>query len=213
MGSVNHGHNHMKTLFLATAVLSGVFVSSVHADPSTTQTIVMVRHGEKPPDGLGQLNCQGLNRALALPKAIRSMFGKPAAIFAPNPGEQKEDEGTSYDYVRPLATIEPTAIALSMPVNAEIGESKIGELQHQLEKPDYVNAVVLIAWEHKEIEDLAKALLKAHGGDSDSVPKWHGKDFDSIYIVKIVRSGSTSAAEFTVGREGLDNQSSTCPGN
>jgi hypothetical protein len=24
-----------------------------------TETIVMVRHGEKPADGLGQLNCQG----------------------------------------------------------------------------------------------------------------------------------------------------------
>jgi hypothetical protein len=203
----------MKALLLATTVLSGVFVSSVHADPSTTETIVMVRHGEKPVDGLGQLNCQGLNRALALPRVIRSMFGKPAAIFAPNPAEQKEDEGINYDYVRPLATIEPTAIALGMSVNAEIGQSKIDELQRGLEKPEFTNAVVLVAWEHKEIEDLAKALLKAHGGNSDSVPRWQGKDFDSIYIVKITRSASTSTAEFTAGREGLDNQSSTCPGN
>ena len=34
------------------------------------ETIVFVRHGEKPEAGLGQLNCQGLNRALALPSVI-----------------------------------------------------------------------------------------------------------------------------------------------
>jgi hypothetical protein len=28
------------------------------------KTIVFVRHGEKPQGGFGQLNCQGLNRAL-----------------------------------------------------------------------------------------------------------------------------------------------------
>ncbi len=31
------------------------------------ETLVFVRHGEKPAQGYGQLNCQGLNRALALP--------------------------------------------------------------------------------------------------------------------------------------------------
>jgi hypothetical protein len=34
------------------------------------ETIVFVRHGEKPQDGFGQLNCQGLNRALALASGI-----------------------------------------------------------------------------------------------------------------------------------------------
>ena len=71
---------------------------------------MLVRHGEKPDKGLGQLDCQGLNRALALPAVIAKIFGKPSAIFAPDPSQQKEDDGVSYDYVRPLATIEPTAI-------------------------------------------------------------------------------------------------------
>ena len=79
------------------------------------ETIVFVRHGEKPPQGLGQFDCRGLNRALALPTVIQKSFGKPDAIFAPNPSDQKNDEGEHYDYVRPLATIEPTAIAFGMP--------------------------------------------------------------------------------------------------
>ncbi len=61
---------------------------TVTTEPITTETIVFVRHGEKPAAGLGQLDCQGLNRALALPPVIAA-FGKVDAIFAPNPSQQK----------------------------------------------------------------------------------------------------------------------------
>lgn len=77
---------------------------------------MFARHGEKPLQGLGQLECRGLNRALALPTVIQKSFGKPDAIFAPNPSDQRQDEGEQhYDYVRQLTTIEPTAIAFGMP--------------------------------------------------------------------------------------------------
>jgi len=46
-----------------------------------TETIIVVRHGEKPPKGLGQLKCRGLNRALALPDVLISKFGQPNYIF------------------------------------------------------------------------------------------------------------------------------------
>src|SRR5271167_4292348 len=105
------------------------------AEPETTETIVLIRHAEKPSNGLGQLDCQGLNRALALPPVLRKAFGTPAAIFAPNPSEQKTDDGKLYDYVRPLATIEPAAIAFGLPVHAEIGQSRIDDLRAQLDLP------------------------------------------------------------------------------
>ena len=82
-----------------------------------TATIVFVRHGEKPERGLGQLSCQGLNRALALPAVIAKYFDRVDAIFAPNPSHPKEDAGELYDYIRPLATIEPTAIWFGLPVD------------------------------------------------------------------------------------------------
>jgi hypothetical protein len=56
----------------------------------TVETIVCVRHGEKPPGGLGQLNCRGLNRSLALPDVLLKKFGVPQFIFAPNPTEKVE---------------------------------------------------------------------------------------------------------------------------
>jgi len=182
------------------------------AEVQTTETIVLVRHAEKPAAGLGQLNCQGLNRALALPPVIRQAFGKPAAIFAPNPSEQKADDGTQYDYVRPLATIEPAAIAFGLPIHTAIGQSRIDDLRRQLDLPVYHNAFVLVAWEHTEAMLLARALMREHGGDPALVPDWQGSDFDSIYVLKIQRSGTVTTAGFELHREGLDGQKTTCPG-
>src|SRR5271170_3050666 len=129
------------------------------------ETIVFVRHGEKPPQGLGQLDCRGLNRAPALPAVIQKSFGKPDAIFAPNPSDQKKDEGEHYDYVRPLTTIEPTAIAFGIPVNAQIGYDDKEGLRKALENPTYRDALVLVGWEHAIIGAVARELLSANGGN------------------------------------------------
>lgn len=175
------------------------------------ETIVFVRHGEKPDKGLGQLDCRGLNRALALPPVIAKTFGRPSAIFAPDPSQQKEDDGVSYDYVRPLATIEPTAIFFGLPINASFGFSNTNGVRAAIELPLYRNAVVLVAWEHRQIETMARALLAAHGGDPALVPKWDKDDFDSIYVVTLTGTGDAAKAKFAHEREGLDGQPDACP--
>ena len=81
------------------------------------ETIVCIRHGEKPLLGLGQLTPRGLNRALALPEVLLTKFGKPSFIFAPDPNQVANDIGGAFCYVRPLATIEPAAIEYGLPVN------------------------------------------------------------------------------------------------
>ncbi len=93
------------------------------------ETIVCVRHGEKPPAGLGQLTCQGLNRALRLPQVLIAKFGKPDFIFAPDPNQVNHDPAGDFCYVRPLATIEPTAIQCSLPVNTHFGFTDIAGLE------------------------------------------------------------------------------------
>jgi hypothetical protein len=177
----------------------------------TVETIVLVRHGEKPVTGLGQLDCHGLNRALALPQVVAKTFGRPSAVFAPDPSQQMQDHGVSYDYVRPLATVEPTAIFFGLPVNASFGFANTGGLQAAVEQPIYRNALVLIAWEHRLIETIAQKLLSAHGGDASVVPKWQGDDFDSIYVVTIAGAGNPAKASFAHQHEGLDGQPNTCP--
>ena len=198
-------------MFLA-LLPAGLAPAANAAAPDTTETIVLIRHAEKPAAGLGQLDCQGLNRALALPPVLSRAFGKPAAIFAPNPAEQKTDNGIPYNYVRPLATVEPTAIAFGLPVHTDIGESQIDALGARLDLPIYHDAYVLVAWEHTEAALLARALLREHGGDPNAVPDWKGSDFDSIYVLKIHRSGSATTATFELRHEGLDGQKTSCPG-
>jgi hypothetical protein len=44
------------------------------------------------------------------------------------------------------------------------------------------------------------------------VPDWQGDDFDGIYVIRIARMGETATASFERRREGLDGQSTVCPG-
>ncbi|MCC8393239.1 histidine phosphatase family protein [Paraburkholderia sp. MMS20-SJTR3] len=204
----------------ATAVTTkGAAVTANGATPTATaavvdantETLVFVRHGEKPREGYGQLNCQGLNRALALPAVIAAKFGKPDAIYAPDPGQQKNDNGHPYYYVRPLATIEPTAIQFQMPVQTPYGLDQIERLGNALVAPAYRGKLIVIAWEHRLIEQLLRQMLAAHGGDAADVPKWQSDDFDSIYIVRLDWRDGTPRASFRHEHQGLDGRSTDCP--
>lgn len=190
--------------------LAGLSAMPALAAGGTVETIVFLRHGEKPDKGLGQLNCQGLNRALALPPVLAARFPGTSAVFAPDPSKEKEDGGAAYSYVRPLATIEPTAVTLGLPVDTRFGYDEIDGLQTALEKPGYRNATVLVAWEHKQIVKLARHLMRAHGGDVDAVPKWPGSDFDSLYVLTISRDGANDKVAFQHLAEHLDGQPASC---
>jgi hypothetical protein len=176
----------------------------------TVETLVCIRHGEKPRGGLGQLTCRGLNRALALPDVLLTRYGRPQFFFAPNPA-QKVDSTNGYYYVRPLATIEPTAIRCGLPVNTEFGFREIEGLEKELQKPAYQNATVFIAWEHGMLDDFAKAVVKHHGGDPAQVPSWPDGDYDTIFVFKITKDAGQESFTFTVEHEGLNGLSDTCP--
>lgn len=192
----------MNTLRIAAFAL--VFALPV---ATRAETIVFVRHAEKPEAGLGQLSCQGLNRALALPAFFAKAFPRIDAIFAPDPGFAKPDKGKDYDYVRPLATIEPTAITRGLPVDAHIGFADIAGLEKALVAPEFRDATIVVAWEHKIIDVVAKDLLVANGGELRAPPRWDDADFDGVYVLTLA-SGSASFARIT---EGLDGRSEACP--
>ncbi|HSY17789.1 MAG TPA: hypothetical protein VK815_05610 [Candidatus Acidoferrales bacterium] len=176
----------------------------------TVETIVCIRHGEKPPGGLGQLTCRGLNRALALPEVLLGKYGKPQFVFAPNP-TQKVDGKAGYNYIRPLMTIEPTAIRCGLPVNTQYGYLEIKELESELQKPEYRSAVVFVAWEHGLLDKFVKNVVKDNGGDDAKVPIWQGSDFDSIFLIKIVHASTGDSVEFTIEHENLNGLSDECP--
>jgi hypothetical protein len=196
--------------FLLKAVFLLVWIGCAQAQ----ETIVAIRHAEKPAASLGQLTCKGLNRALALPKVLLPRYGKPDRIYAPDPGKRIGQLGNlSYSYVRPLMTIEPTAIQLEMPVNALIGFKNVGQLRKELQAPENANSVIYLAWEHVYLNEFAKRLLKAYGKDPSVVPDWPDDEYDRIYIFQIKGAGKKKDLTFRVEQQQLtDSLSDKCPG-
>jgi hypothetical protein len=179
----------------------------------TVETLVCIRHGEKPKGGLGQLTCRGLNRALALPDVLLKKYGAPQFIFAPNPTQKVDGKngGPAYYYVRPLMTIEPTAIRCGLPVNTQFGFREIKGLENELAKTNYQSAVIFVAWEHGLLDEFVKNLVKDNGGNPKQVPDWPGDDYDTIFLVKITHSEKGESAVFIIDHEGLNNLSDACP--
>jgi broad specificity phosphatase PhoE len=179
----------------------------------STETILLFRHGEKPEAGKGQLTCQGLQRALALPDVLIPKYGKPQELFAPNPSELKPDRGVLYAYIRPLATIEPTAIRLEMPVNLQYSLSNYEPLASYLLEPDMEEATFFIAWEHHQIDELAKLLVAPFNkGIAQTIPHWADNDFDSIYKITLEGQGTSRRVKFSIDKQGLNELAQTCPG-
>ena len=98
-----------------------------------------------------------------------------------------------------------------LPVNTQFGYLEIKGLERELRRPKYQNATIFVAWEHYLLDDFVKDLVKTHGGDPTQVPPWPHDDFDSIFVVKITRSGGRETVAFTIDHENLNNLSDTCP--
>lgn len=195
--------------FLLNALCLLLSISFAHAQ----ETIVAIRHAEKPPSSLGQLTCKGLNRALALPTVLIPRYGKPDRIYAPDPGTRIGQLGNlSYSYVRPLMTIEPTAIQLQLPINALIGFKNVGQLRKELLARENANSVIYLAWEHVYLNQFAKRLLKAYGKDPSLVPDWPNEEYDRIYVFQINNVDGKKDLTFKVEQQGLTGSlSDECP--
>ena len=193
----------LSALAFATLIISA-------ADARADQTIVFMRHGEKPTGGYGQITCQGLNRALALPAVLAAKFGKPNYIYAPNPTVKINDSAGSFYYIRPLATIEPTAVRLGMNVWTKYGYNDIASLQSALITATKGGTTAFVAWEHLMLQKLVQNIMTAYGGGV-TVPAWASGDYDSLYVVHVDYVGTAINATFHRDSEGLNGQPTTCP--
>lgn len=177
---------------------------------SADQTIVFFRHGEKPSSGLGQITCQGLNRALALAPLLISRFGRPDYLYAPNPNQKIIDPGGDYYYVRPLATLEPVAIRAGKSVNTSAGYKEIGALESLLILKAKSQTTIFVAWEHQYLVKAVQAIMNKYGG-RQTVPAWTSGDYDALYIVNVNYDGSSPVATFRRESQGLNGMPTTCP--
>lgn len=200
----------MMFLALASSAALGQQVDDRNA--AELQTLVFVRHGEKPKQGLGLLTCQGLNRSLMLPAWFDANFPRPDYIFAPDPSVKTTEmhgDGQRYDYVRPLLTIGPTAIQLGVPINTQLPFNDPGLLADTLLAPQYRNATIYLAWEHSNIVEFAMVMLTRFNSDAE-VPAWPNSDYETVFVFTIDWSKPDSL-NFSVTSQALGPPSETCP--
>lgn len=198
----------VRAALAALVILLGPAVA--HATTST-ETIVFMRHGEKPSSGNGQLTCQGLQRSLALPDMLISRYGNAKWFYAPDPNVKISDPAGSFYYARPLATIEPTVIREGLSVNTSVGYDNVSGLESLLLRSSKAADTIFVAWEHIYLQKTVQDIINRYGGGS-AVPAWQSGDYDSLYVVHVTwTDGVITSAHFTHEYEGLNNMSTSCP--
>ena len=147
--------------------------------------IVFIRHAEKPEKG-DNLTCQGLNRALLLPKLLNDKFGIPAYIFVPELGQ-----GETTKHARMFQTIAPFAMKYNLVINTSHKEKDSLLMASDLKSK---KGTIIIVWEHKAIAPIVRSL-------GVNVPglQWPDDDYDSIWIVTF----KNGAPVLTKDKEGL----------
>lgn len=198
-----------RRLSAALFLLAIVFVGAV-GEARAEQTIVFLRHGEKPSGGYGQLSCQGFNRSLALPAVLLAKYGRPNTLYAPNPAVKIPDTAGNFYYDRPIATLEPLAVRLGMNIWSKYGYNDIVSLQAALITPTKDDMTIFVAWEHAYLQKIVQNIMNGYGGRA-VVPAWISGDYDSLYVVRVTYAGSTITATFQKDAERLNGQPTTCP--
>jgi len=177
-------------LVLVLLILCGSFITGSCQKKSLK--VVIIRHGEKPDNG-DNLNCQGLNRAMALPKVLFAKFGAASEIYIPtvNAGDKTKS-------ARMFQTITPYAVKYNLDINSSYDTE---DYKHLAKEVLLQKGVVVLVWEHSAIPHIAKAL-----GVQEDIRDWSGSDFDSIWIITYKNGKATLTAD----KEGL-SPSAGCP--
>ncbi|MHC8401966.1 histidine phosphatase family protein [Pseudomonas sp. MDT1-17] len=203
----------LPSLLAASALF--LFLGESRAQPADgTQTLVFLRHAEKPEGGLGQLNCQGLNRAIDLATLLPEKFGKANYVFAANPTRNVEEGelDNSYSYIRPLMTISPSAIKLGLPVNINFSANDTSDLADELLHDKYHNSVIYTAWSHGYLPELInKVAGEAVGKKQTITDDWESNDYDSLYVLTLTWHNGKASVQSHAYKQGLDHGRETCP--
>jgi hypothetical protein len=154
--------------------------------------VVLIRHAEKPLKG-DNLNCQGLNRSMELPKMLISKYGLPRYTYVPAIGL---DSATRHS--RMLQTVIPLAAKYNLTINSKYDEKDSAALSADIKKR---SGTVLVVWEHHAITSIVRAF-----GMPDFNRRWDDRDYESIWIVTFHKG----IPGITYDKERL-NPSTACP--
>lgn len=162
-------------LFLFVVALlaaAGVGWGQNAVSPQPPATILIIRHAEKLTDGRQDLSPVGYQRASLLPKLFdgsRSDLPVPEVLFATHASKHSN---------RPVETITPLAAALKLPIDSTIMDDDYAALAKEILGGKYAGKVVLVAWHHGKIPQLASAL-----GAQPPYKPWSADQFDRIWRI------------------------------
>jgi hypothetical protein len=145
-------------------------------------TILIIRHAEKLTDGRIDLSPVGFERAklmpeLFLPVGVRPDLPMPQVLFATRVSAHSN---------RPVQTVTPLAAALHLPINDSFSNEDYAGLATELLSGKYAGKVVLVAWHHGRIPQLATAL-----GATPPYMPWPDQQFDRIWRIDFVDGKAT----------------------
>lgn len=198
-----------KTILKMSALFLSLQGSLAFAFP---QTIVFVRHGEKPagtkadPD-YGHLTRKGLNRALHVPLFLERNFGTPSFIFTPRINLKKsypiptlKNQKNTVDITseqRALETSMPSLVYFNVPLIDKVEKEDLQGLYNVLKTIPSRTKLVAVFWEHHN----AAAFLQKEFKYQQAA--WPDSDFDRVYVAKYDKS--TKSFQVHMTHEGLNS--------
>lgn len=164
------------------------------------QTILIIRHGEKPLPGddaggdagvdeAGHLDPRSLTprgwqragawvQLFVPPDGLTSNLPSPTKIYASAPEKHREN---STDVLgsksrRPLETVTPLATKLGIDVDESYTKGQESEIAAAISR---IAGVVLVCWQHEAIKAIVKAMVPLPGGIPTA--DWPNECFNVIY--------------------------------
>jgi hypothetical protein len=160
-------------------------------------TILLVRHGEKPPVG-SHLSVLGIRRAELIPQlfgdtsaAAPHNLPRPAFLFAASSTRKSR---------RPVETLVPLSEVLQVPINSRFGNGDHKQLAKLLLGGKFAGAVVLVSWRHDSLPALAKAL-----GATPPYKTWPDAQFDRVWRIDY-REGGPVLTDVPQGLVAIDSK-------
>lgn len=161
-----------------------------------TPKIMVIRHAEKPVGNIQailvdgsqdseSLIVQGWQRAGALTTLFAPFHGPmqnsalatPTMIYASGYRTKGEPKNGDSKSKRPVETVTPLSQRLGLTINESYGKDNEGP-ETMVADAIQQKGVVLIAWQHQEIAQIANAIL----GNTSAPQTWPGDRFDLVWV-------------------------------
>ena len=181
-------------LTTASVLLAGSLLLSNFSSAQETRnylannTVLIIRHSEKPDTGTG-LNAAGETRARLYTKYFQPFEEEGLSIQV----DSLYAGADSKSSMRPRLTLEPLSKSSGMPLHSNIGTKDSDTLVQKL-KTEAHGQHPLIAWRHGEIP----ALLRAFGASPEKLlpnGQWPDEIFDWVIVLNIGVDGQLTSAK------------------